>query len=324
VANVTQRDSDAAAVSWLLASDEPAVRLLTCRDLLGHPVDEDRGQVLDGRWVRGLLQGQQGDGSFGVHPYRKWTGAHWRLVSLVELAVPADHSGARAAATTVLDWLTGREHRARIRTVDGLVRRCASQEGNAVAVACRLGLAGDPRVEQLARSLIQWQWPDGGWNCDVTASGRRSSFHESLIPMWGLYEYAVATGDDAARAAAARTAELLLDHHLFRSVHTGAPIDAAWVTLHYPPYWHYDILHALVVLGRMGLAKDPRANDALDRLEQRRLRDGRWRAGRAWWSSPGSRRSGGDAVDWGRSGPSEMVTLGALRALNAAGRFMPS
>ena len=67
-----------------------------------------------------------------------------------------------AAALTVLDWLTGRSHRQRVLVINGLTRRCASQEGNALAVACRLGMAGDPRAELLARSLVAWQWPDGG------------------------------------------------------------------------------------------------------------------------------------------------------------------
>jgi hypothetical protein len=82
--------------------------------------------------------------------------------------------------------------RQQVKVIDGLARRCASQEGNALAVACRLGMAGDPRAELLARSLADWQWPDGGWNCDPRASGRRSSFHESLPPTWGLHEYGLA------------------------------------------------------------------------------------------------------------------------------------
>jgi hypothetical protein len=36
-------------------------------------------------------------------------------------------------------------------------------------------MAADPRAELLAYSLVAWQWPDGGWNCDLGASGRRSS-----------------------------------------------------------------------------------------------------------------------------------------------------
>jgi hypothetical protein len=62
------------------------------------------------------------------------------------------------------------------------------------------------RVRSLAGSLIAWQWPDGGWNCDPAATGRRSSSHESLAPAWGLHEYWQGTGDPAARDAAHRRA----------------------------------------------------------------------------------------------------------------------
>jgi len=51
-----------------------------------------------------------------------------------------------------------------------------------------------------------------------------------------------------------------------------------WLAPHYPPYWHYDILQALLVLSRMGRADDPRASDARDELQRRRLPDGRWQA----------------------------------------------
>ena len=67
-----------AAVTWLLNCDEPAIRLMTRRDVLGEQADEDAGQVLAGAKVTALLSGQQPDGGFGVHPYRKWTGTHWR------------------------------------------------------------------------------------------------------------------------------------------------------------------------------------------------------------------------------------------------------
>jgi len=232
--------ANAAAVEWLLASDEPAVRYLTRRDVLGEPAPDDEAQVLAGPKVTALLSGQRPDGGFGGHPYSKWTGAHWRLISLVELAAPAGEPRCVAAAQTVLAWLTSERHRRNIAVIDGRTRRCASQEGAALAVCCRLGLADDARVQTLARSLVAWQWPDGGWNCDQRASGRRSSFHESLLPMWGLHEYAAATGDVAALAAAERTAELLFDHRLFRSARTGQPIHPGWLTLRYPSYWHYD------------------------------------------------------------------------------------
>lgn len=82
---------------------------------------------------------------------------------------------------------------------------------------------------------------------------------------------------------------------------------------------HYDILHALLVLARMGLVADERASDAIGFLEARRLRDGRWRSGGRWWKPPGSTGSGVEVVDWGRRGPNEMITLNALRILKSAG-----
>jgi hypothetical protein len=51
-----------------------------------------------------LLSGQSSDGGFGVHYYRKWTGAHWRLVSLAEFEVPAQEPRTVAAAESVLRY----------------------------------------------------------------------------------------------------------------------------------------------------------------------------------------------------------------------------
>ena len=95
-------------------------------------------------------------------------------------------------------------------------------------------------------------------------------------------------------------------------------IHRAWLAPHYPPYWHYHILQALLVLSRMGKAGDPRASDALDELQRRRLPDGRWQPGGRCWKPPGS-TAPPEVVDWGRSGPNEMITLNALRVLETAG-----
>lgn len=292
------------------------MRMMTQRDVIGQPAG--REDVLAGPWVRALLSGQQGDGGFGVHWYRKWTGAHWRLVQLVELEIPQDEPRAVAAAHTVLKALTS--SRRRVTKIHGLPLSHSSVEGNALAVACRLGLADDARVQQLAEWLVAWQWPDGGWNCDASASGRRSSFHESLSAAWGLHEFGEATGEVAAIEAAQRAAELFLDHHLFRTLGTGDVINRRWLQPCYPSYWHYDIGRALLVLSRMGRVRDSRAADALDHLESRRSPEGWWRAGAQWWK-PGGGKLTPEVVDWGRPGePNQMITLNALRILKASGR----
>jgi hypothetical protein len=347
------------AIRWLLNSNDPSVRYLTLTDLLGatSPSREAAAalkQILDGPRVKALLAGQHigkqkspesygvHPGGFGVHPYKKWDGAHWRLVSLVELGIPARESRAVAAADQVLQWLTGESHRSKIKAIDGRVRRCGSQEGNALAVCSRLGLIDDARVQYLARSLIEWQWPDGGWNCDKRPEANHSSFYESLAPLWGLIEWHRATGEEAALHAAQRTAEMFLRHRLFRSTTTGEVIDPEWLKLHYPPYWHYDILQALLILSRLArgglsnppypdgfdnpsgasvILRDARAQEALDIVEAKRQPDGCWKVEGFYWVPVGKRTSNVEVVDWGRRGPNEMITLNALRVLKAVERL---
>lgn len=320
------------SINWLLDPSHPALRCLALTDLLelaaDHPqVVATREKVLDDPWIEALFTGQQPNGKFAradgsiIFPYTKWMGIHWRLVSLVELGIPPGEPRATAAVEDELAWLTSHTHRSRIPTFDGRTRRCTSQEGNALAACCRLGLAQDPRVELLAESLVAWQWPDGGWNCDKHPEASHSSFHESLIPMWGLFEYFRATGNADALAAARRTAEFFLRHRLFRSERTGDIIHPEMLELHYPPYWHYDILQALLIFYRMDLLADERVSEALDLLQDRCHTDGTWRAGRHYWRPPGGELYQ-EPVDWGRRGPNAMITLNALRVLKTAGRII--
>ena len=246
--------------------------------------------------IAGLLAGQRAGGGFGVHPYSKWRGAHWRLVSLVELGVPKSNRAARAAASTVLEWIA---EPSEPRVIRGLERRHASMEGNALAVCCRLGMARNRRVRRLVDVLLRSQWPDGGWNCRSDLDARHSSFHESLAPIWGLFEYHRATGDADALTAAGRTGELLLEHRLFRSSRTGKVIDSQWLNIHWPHYWHYDFFHGLRAVAMLGLLRDPRALEAKELLAGKQMRDGTWRAdGRRYWRR-GDKGTGVEAVDWG-------------------------
>jgi hypothetical protein len=258
-----------------------------------------------------LLSGQRADGGFGVHPYSKWRGAHWRLVSLVELGIPSTNRAARAAAQDELAWIDSPEQ-SRPRVIKGLERRHASMEGNAVAVCCRLGMARDRRVRRAVDVLLRSQWPDGGWNCRSDLDARHSSFHESLHPIWGLVEYHRATGDSEALASANRAGELLLEHRLFRSSRTGALIDPEWLNIHWPHYWHYDFFHGLRAVSMLGRLGDARAAEAREYLRSLLRPDGTWRvSGRRYWRMYD--QSGVEVVNWGDG--HEMVTPIALAML---------
>jgi hypothetical protein len=249
----------------------------------------------------------------GAGVYDKWCGAYWRLLALVELDADRDTPGVLAAADQTLDWVANPRRLRKIhnRVIDGRVRRCASQDGRALWACCRLGVEDD-RLDTLAASLVDTQWPDGGWNCDRHPHCTHSSFNETWGPIQGLAAY-------GATDAAARGTEFLLRHRLVFSERTGQPAHPVFLQLAYPPYWHYDVLVGLTTLDRSGGLDDERAGDALDLLESKRRPDGTWRCERRWWKRPGSKGSGVDAVDWGEAAH-QLLTERATATLQAAGR----
>jgi len=309
---------DRAAIDWLLSSTEPGVRFLTRRDLVGESPSSPAMAALSKRIHRGpkasaLLAFEN------VDFYTRWRGAHWRLISLVELGLPATNKPAQATCSDVVDIWVRRLQRFPARVVNGRVRRHASMEGHALVVASSLGMAKDERVALLAESLLAWQWPDGGWNCDSKAT-HRSSFHESLVPTWGLLEYYRQTKEPRCLEAVTRAAELFLEHHLWRTTKTMQPIHRDFGQLHWPAYWRYDFLQAMRVLEPLGVLSDPRCDDAFELLVSKRKADGRWGADKHWWFPPGSKaRARFEAVDW-EIVSDQMITLNALRADRARRR----
>ena len=232
----------ATAVDWLLACDEPAIRYRARTWLLGQSesdpgVRADRDRLAEGPIVATLLD--MDDVTFD-RPYRKWSGVHWRLVSLADFDLPVDDPRVRdsldEAVDRELDWIANPRHLEAIPKVDGLFRADASMEGNGLYAASRFGHARDERARALVDKLLEWQWPDGGWNCDRASSGYRSSFHESWATAIGLAAYHDAVGAPEALAAARRTGELLLEHRLFKRLRTDKPIHHSFVRLHWPAY----------------------------------------------------------------------------------------
>jgi hypothetical protein len=189
----------------------------------------------------------------------------------------------------------------------------------------QLGLADD-RADRLVERLLHWVWPDGGWNCDRNPSADTSSFMETVTPMRGLAAYARSRNDEDAGAAARAAAEVFLSRSLFRRRSDGSPIEPSFLKLHFPLYWHYDILGGLVAMAEMDLLGDERCRPALDLLESKRLADGGWPAEAKFYSTAEKPRSNTAAVDWGGTSSKRMnpwVTAQALTVLVKAGRLNP-
>lgn len=305
-------------VQWLLARAEPAVRCLTLTDVLGEPHDHPevvtaRKAFADGPIARALLTpGPE-------HVYAKWQGAFWRLTTLVELGVSPDQPAAHEQLRAVLSWLHGLERAGYPPVIAGRPRAHALWHGHALAAAVALDWPDQRDTAWLVERLLQWQWPDGGWNCDRHAQPACSSVHETLGPVWGLAAYHRSTGDAQAGQAVRRAADFFLERRLFRSRQTGSVIHPSWLQFRHPAYYHYNVLQALWVLRGTAWTADPRVDDAVELVATRRRPDGTWDANGRWWKRPGQTGPYVDVADWGVARPSQFITLKALTVLASRG-----
>jgi hypothetical protein len=311
----------------LLDSGEPSIRFKTLHHIRGRSLEapevvQVREDIRNSGRVLSLLSQRSADGTIPGSPYAKWLGAHWVLSLLADLGYPPGDSGLIPLREQVLDWLLGSKHQDSIISINDRVRRCASQEGNALYALLALGLSNE-RAHSLAVRLRSWQWPDGGWNCDKRPEAVHSSFMESLIPLRALALHARLTGDSESALAAERAAEVFLSRRMYRRRRDGQSIAPDFLRLHYPCYWHYDILFGLKVMAEAGFIRDERCKDALDLLEAKRLPEGGFPAQGKYYTTR-SAKSGRSLVDWGGVSQRRMnlfVTVDALYVLKEAGRL---
>jgi hypothetical protein len=291
-------------------------------------------QIRPAARTRALLGGRGLHGD--VNPYAKWQGAHWVLTTLADVGYPAGDAALRPMSDRVVQfWLRDEFYaefeatkksqayrRAGVPVMEGRYRRCASQQANALYAVVQLGLEND-NTERLVERLLHWQWPDGGWNCDKNPQADTSSFMETLWPMRALGLYGRVHNDQASLTAAARAAEVFLTRRLYKRRSSGEAIHPEFLKLHYPLYWHYDILGGLKVLAELGLVNDPRCADALDLLQHKELPTGGWPAEARYYHVSNDLELHADYVDWGGTSKlrmNEWVTTDALFVLRAAGR----
>ena len=322
-------------VEALLVSPEPAIRWKVRSRVLGESAGTWqmaalREEVRDSAVVRRLLAPLAGAERPGV--YAKWQGAHWALGALADLGYPPGDDALHPLREQVLStWLDEAYYqdvevatksavyrRTGVPVMRGRHRAHASQQGYALWFLITLGLA-DSRCDDLVELLLHWQWPDGGWNCDRDPAADTSSFFETLLPMRGLRAHGAAHAKRAAREAA----EVFLERRLAYRAGNGALIRAEFTKLHYPLYWHYDILAGLKAMMDLDLLGDPRCADALDMLESMRLADG-WPAHARFYRTSTDIALHHDCVDWGGTSTrraNQWVTADALTVLRAAGRL---
>jgi hypothetical protein len=302
-------------LNWLLDGDV-AIQYQVHRDLLDTERPDLRARIATEGWGAQFLHARQPEGHWGRGFYSpKWISTHYTLLDLKHLGIAPDNGQIRASIHHIL---------AHHKEADGGVNPAKTVKNSDVCVnGMFLSYAayfGTPveALHSIVDFLIAMQMADGGFNCQSNQQGAvHSSLHSTISVLEGIAEY-LANGytyravEVSAMAGQAR--EFILLHRLYRSDHTGEIIHPRFLMLSYPPRWFYDILRALDYFRSAGAAFDPRMQDALDVLRQKRRQDGTWPLQ--------ARHPGQTHFEMETPGrPSRWNTLRALRVLRHFGLY---
>lgn len=303
-------------LAWLLEPENPSVRYWALRDVLRRAEDDvevvaTRAAIPASPVVQRIFARQAPEGYWGdpTEPYRdKYKASFWTLMVLGYLGLDRHDERVDRAVQYLFQFqqpnggfaIEGREgalrDHARYHSQKGVKRQAPKDieefvifalqkytlsclTGNVVAALLRLGYADDARVWQAVDWLVSIQYEDGGWKCPYWpghVKDKHSCFYGSITSLEAFSLVPPERRTPAIRAAAARGAEFLLMHRLYRADHHDWEIIRPWfLRLTFPWFYGYDILRGLWVLTRLGV-RDERMDDALDVLRTRRQADGRW------------------------------------------------
>lgn len=265
---------------------DAAIRWQTLRDLLDAPQAEwqaERQRTQESGWGAQLLARQDAAGTWAGALYGpKWTSTTYTLLALIDIGIPPECAAARKGARLLLDRMLGETCEAAFALKLKDMDRCIV--GMLLQIAVYFGI-DDGRIDAIVDNLLGEVMPDGAWNCRKgrKMSGRpaphHSSFHTTFNVLDGLREH-VEHGKDyrreAALAAEQAALELIMQHRLVYSDHTGQVIRSDFTRLVYPYRWHYSVLRGLEAFARIGAPRDSRLQDGIDLVKAKRRPDGMW------------------------------------------------
>jgi hypothetical protein len=305
--------------TWLLSAKTPSIQYRTLVDLLDYPADEarvvqSRREIMRSGPVPAILIHQTKSGNWdGERNYYspKYISTHWSLMLLTELGVEANDARFQRCVRYMLDT-----------TAEDLCKRLDNNTfglscfwGNLLRYALHAGMADDARVEKVIHfSAMCLQ--DGPCRCEHNW-GYECAWGV-VRTLWGLAAIPKAQRKCETEEAITRGVKFLLDQsHLIEAdypTRENGSINPIWFKLNFPLFYQVDILFTLRVLDELGMLDHPGTQAALDWLEQRRGRSGRWLG-----ISPFRQRTWHELG--GREETDRWVSVQAGRILQHAGRI---
>jgi hypothetical protein len=312
----SHRQYETSTLPWLLETDNPSVRYLTLRHLLGRPesdaqVQETRSAIPHSRWAARIFARQAAGGYWRdpTNPYLpKYKSTYWTLFILGHLSVNRSDERVERAVEHIFgfqqpdggfaEYGAERAHQeygyvaARQRArgkkpsdeasfvadhVRQMTLSCLT--GNVVAAVLRLGYGDDPRLWRAVDWLVQIQHNDGGWLCPYWRAhvrDKHSCFYATIAALEGLAETPEDRRSPTVQRAISKGAEFLLMHRLYRADHHDGQV--------INPSWlklAFPLFYGYSILRGLWVLsrlgyRDERMSDALSVLEQKRTPDGIW------------------------------------------------
>ncbi len=318
---------------WLLGVDNPSVRYLALRDLLGKgdndpEVQEAKRQIMLTGVVPKVLAKQEPGGHWGrpEHFYQnsKYKGTVWNLILLAELCADPSDERIRKACEFVLNWsqhrpsggfsCKGTDKNGGNRTVFSCLT------GNMLFALVRLGYGKDERVAKGFEWISEHQRFDLGpyqnkeWPYQYDLCWRNHTCRSGAVKaLKALAEVPEEERTSGMRRKAEEGMEFLLAQRIFYRPPELKDISRRnWLEFGFPLMWNTDLLEILMILGKLGV-RDERMDEAIEIVLSKQGENGRWKQENHF-----SGRFITAVETNGRD--SKWVTLNALRSLRSLSR----
>jgi hypothetical protein len=332
-------------LDWLLEENNPSVRYLTLRDLLGKQdssfdLIKTKSQILNSPLITKIFSNQHSKG-YWLDPDRpylpKYKSSYWTIMLLGHLGIDRIDKRVQKACEYIFrfqhaeggfmsesqqtmqrqyEWQLKRNKKLPefdkwvVKMLHDSQSSCLT--GNMCAALIRLGYQDDVRVKNALKWLVAVQNQDGGWLCPYWLAHIQDThgcFYGAICPLEAFSEIPEEYQSIEIKKAVVTGAEFLLMHHLYQADHHNfKTINPSWLKLTFPWFYGYNILRGLDVLTKLGYTKDKRLDSAIEIMLKKRQKDGKW----ILENTPSGRMQANIGT---KNKPSKWITLIALSVL---------
>lgn len=160
----------AGVTEWLLAEDQPSVRYLALKELLGRPesdpdVAEAKRQITKRGWASEILAKEDKEGwwASGERAYGpKYLSTNWMILVLSDLGVMRKDPRVEKAVEWWIKRLSTKDGGF---APDGAKRGHLCTTGNAARALVKLGYIDHPKTKAAFEWMVKNAAPLGGWSC---------------------------------------------------------------------------------------------------------------------------------------------------------------